>query len=129
MTGFDIFGKIDIGDFGLAGSFCGGEGMSTLALGGLVAPGFSSVDGTPEESDGFMLQGTYKLNKTKLGLNLSQSESDKLFNVENTRITFGAYHSLTANLTLLAEISALESETTAGTDEVNSFNVGAFMSF
>jgi predicted porin len=129
MTGFDIFGKIDIGNFGLAGSFFSGEGMSTLALGGLVAPGFSSVDGTPEESDGFMLQGTYKLNKTKFGLNLSQSESDKVFNVENTRVTVGAYHSLTANLTLLAEISALESETTAGSDEVNSFNIGAFMSF
>jgi predicted porin len=129
MTGFDIFGKIDIGDFGLAGSYFSGEGMDTLGLGGFASIGFDGTTGTPEESDSYMLQGTYKINKTKLGLNLSQSESDKLFKVENTRITFGAYHSLTANLTLLAEISALESETSAGSDEANSLNIGAFMSF
>ncbi|MCG7937589.1 MAG: porin [Candidatus Thiodiazotropha lotti] len=129
ITGFDLFGKIAVGDIGVAGSFFSGEGMSTLALGGLVLPGFDATDGTPEESQGYMLQGTYTLNKTKLGLNYSFSESDELVEVENTRITVGAYHSLTANLTLLAEFSSLESELTAGSDESNSFNVGAFMSF
>ncbi|MES9852209.1 MAG: porin [Candidatus Thiodiazotropha sp. L084R] len=129
ITAFDLFGKVDVGDIGVAASFFSGEGMSTLALGGLVLPGFSATDGTPEESQGYMLQGTYKLNKTKLGLNYSFSESDELVEVENTRITVGAYHSLTANLTLLAEFSSLESELSAGSDESNSFNVGAFMSF
>jgi predicted porin len=129
ITAFDLFGKVDVGDIGVAASFFSGEGMSTLALGGLVLPGFSAADGTPEESQGYMLQGTYKLNKTKLGLNYSFSESDELVEVENTRITVGAYHSLTSNLTLLAEFSSLESELSAGSDESNSFNVGAFMSF
>ncbi|MEW8498814.1 MAG: hypothetical protein AB2699_09910, partial [Candidatus Thiodiazotropha taylori] len=129
ITGFDVFGKVDVGDIGVAASFFSGEGMSTLALGGLVLPGFDATDGTPEESQGYMLQGTYKLNKTKLGLNYSFSESDELVEVENTRITVGAYHSLTANLPLLAEFSSLESELSGGSDESNSFNVGAFMSF
>ncbi len=129
ISGFDLFGKVDIGDIGLAGSYFDGEGMSTLALGGLVLPGFDATTGKPEESSGYMLQGTYKINKTKLGLNYSFSESTELVDVENTRITVGAYHSLTPSLTLLAEFSSLESELTAGTDESTSFNIGAFMSF
>ncbi|MGF1644324.1 MAG: porin [Thiotrichales bacterium] len=129
IQGFDLFGKLDFGNIGLAASVFKGDGMSTLALGGLVLPGFDPVTGTPEESQGYMLQGTYQLNKTKLGLNYSASESDKLVDVENTRLTFGVYHSLTKNLTLLGEISAMESELVAGSDKVNTFNVGAFISF
>ncbi len=129
ISGFDLFGKLDIGDIGLAASYFSGEGMSTLALGGLVLPGFDAATGTPEESDGYMLQGTYKINKTKLGLNYSASQSDKLVDVENTRVTLGAYHSLTQNLTLLAEYTTMESELTAGKDKANSINIGAFMSF
>jgi predicted porin len=129
ISGFDVFGKLTIDNIGLAASYFDGEGMSTLALGGLVLPGFDGATGTPEESSGYMLQGTYQLNKTKLGLNYSYSESTELVDVENTRITLGAYHSLTPNLTLLAEFSSLESELAAGKDESSSFNIGAFMSF
>ena len=129
ISGFDLFGKVDIGDIGLAASYFDGEGMSTLALGGLVLPGFDAATGTPEESSGYMLQGTYKINATKLGLNYSASQSDKLVEVDNTRITLGVYHSLTKSLTLLAEYSALESELDAGKDQSNSFNIGAFIAF
>jgi predicted porin len=135
MTGFDLFGKISIDQFGLAGSYFSGKGMSTLALGGLVLPGFDSdptngiKDGTPEESSGYMLQGTYQMNKTKFGLNYSHSKSDKLVDVKNTRVTLGAYHSLTSSLTLLAEISSLESELSAGKDQSKVFNIGAYLAF
>ncbi len=129
ISGFDVFGKMSIGDIGLAASYFDGEGMSTLALGGLVLPGFDAATGTPEESSGYMLQGTYQLNKTKLGLNYSASQSDKLVDVDNTKVTLGAYHSLTPNLTLLAEYTTLESELSAGKDKSNMLNFGAFMSF
>jgi len=129
ISGFDLFGKMAIGDIGLAASYFSGEGMSTLALGGLVMPGFDAVTGKPEESKGYMLQGTYQMNKTKLGLNYSFSESTELTDVENTKVTLGVYHSLTPNLTLLAEYSALESELSAGKDESDIINFGAFISF
>ncbi len=129
ISGFDLFGKMDVGNVGLAAYYFSGEGMSTLALGGLVLPGFDATTGTPEESKGYMLQGTYQMNKTKLGLNYSFSESTELVDVENTKVTLGAYHSLTPNLTLLAEFSSLESELTAGSDESDVFNIGAFISF
>lgn len=132
ISGFDLFGKMSIGDIGLLAYYFDGEGMSTLALGGLVLPGFDAATGDPEEVSGYMLQGSYQLGKTKLGLNYSASESTELVDVENTRVTLGAYHALTKNLTLLAEISALESEiqgSAGGKDESNVFNIGAFMSF
>lgn len=129
ISAFDLFGKLDIGDIGLAASYFSGKGMDTTAIGGLVHNGFDATTGTPEESQGYMLQGTYKLNKTKLGVNYSASKSDKLIDVDNTRLTLGAYHSLTSNLTLLAEYTALESELDAGKDQSDSFNIGAFLSF
>jgi predicted porin len=129
IRGFDLFGTMKISDFGLTASYFTGKGMSTLALGGLVLPGFDPATGTPEESNGYMLQGTYQMNKTKFGLNYSHSKSDKLVDVKNTRVTLGAYHSLTKNLTLLAEISSLESELPAGKDQSKVFNIGAFIGF
>jgi predicted porin len=129
ISGFDVFGKLAIGDIGLAASYFSGDGMSTLALGGLVLPGFDATTGTPEQSSGYMLQGTYQLGKTKLGLNYSASESTELVDVENTRVTLGAYHALTKNLTLLAEVTSMESKLAAGKDESNVFNIGAFISF
>jgi predicted porin len=129
ISGFDIFGKLDLGDIDLAGSYFSGEGMDTATLGGIVTGGFDAATGKPEESQGYMLQSTYQMNNTKLGANYSFTESEELLEVENTRLTLGVYHSLAPNLTLLAEYSALESETDVGSDEANSFNIGAFMSF
>ena len=129
IRGYDLFGQLNLSGFDLVASYFNGKGMSTLALGGLVLPGFDAATGTPEESSGYMLQGTYQLNKTKLGLNYSHSKSDKLVDVKNRRVTLGAYHSLTKNLTLLAEFSSLESELPAGKDQSDVFNIGAYISF
>jgi predicted porin len=129
MRGWDVFGKLGIGDFGLAGYVYDGEGMSTLALGGLVFPGFDATTGDAEESSGYYLQGTYKIGNTKLGLHWSESEQEKLTEVENTRITLGVYHNLTSALTLMAEYSDMESETSIGSDETNAFNLGAILFF
>lgn len=129
MRGWDIFGKLGLGDFGLAAYIYDGEGMSTLALGGLVFPGFDATTGDAEESSGYYLQGTYKMGNTKLGLHWSESEQEKLTEVENTRITLGVYHNLTPALTLMAEYSDMESETSVGSDDTNALNVGAIMFF
>ncbi|MCM8855745.1 MAG: porin [Candidatus Thiodiazotropha sp.] len=129
IKGFDLFGKVSFGDLGLIGYYYDGEGMSTLALGGLVLPGFDAATGDAEETSGYYLQGSYDIGNTKLGIHWSESEQEKITLVENTRITLGVYHHLTPALTLMAEYSDMESETPVGTDETNNINVGAILFF
>ena len=44
-------------------------------------------------------------------------------------LVFGAYQSLTQNLSLIGEVNKAESETDAGTDEIMSVNLGAYLAF
>jgi predicted porin len=129
IEGWDIFAKVNLNNFDLAGYYFQGDGMSTLALGGLVFPGFDPATGQAEESNGYYLQGSYKFGKTKLGINWGESEQKKISPVENTRVTLGVYHNLTASLTLLAEYSDMESKTSVGSDETSAFNLGAILFF
>ena len=129
IQGYDIFAKASFGNFGFAGSYFDGEGMTTLALGGLIFPGFSAA-GVAEESNGWYLQGTYTWNNTKFGLHYAESEQDKLTMLENERTTLGVYHNLTPALTLLGEYNMQESTLVgSGTDETSSFNIGAILFF
>lgn len=129
ITGIDLFGKVDIGKVGLAGYVYEAEGMTSLAIGGLVLPGFGAT-GTPEETSGYMAQATYKATpKLKLGVNFGHSEQDVVTKVENDKVTLGAYYNLTKSMTLMAEYSNNESELAAGTDESSNINVGAFVGF
>ena len=129
ITGFDVFFKIDIGDLGLAAYFYNAEGMTSLAIGGLLLPGFGAT-GTPEETSGNMLQATYKTSpQLKLGINLSSSEQDKVTLVENQRLTVGAYYNLTKSLILMGELSQNESDFGTGKDENSTVNFGAFLGF
>lgn len=129
IEGWEVFGKIGYGGFGLAGYYYEGDGMSTLALGGLIFPGFSAT-AEAEESEGYYLQGTYTWNNTKFGVHWAESEQKKLTKLENERLTLGVYHNLTPALTLLAEYNMQESELSgSGTDETSSFNIGAILFF
>lgn len=130
IQGFDVFAKLSIADFSLLGYYYNAEGMSSLAIGGLIFPGFGAT-GTPEEVDGYMVQATYTIGgKVRLGVNWAQNEQDQVTLVENKKMTFGVYYNLTPALTLLAEYSDQESELkNAGTDETQNFNLGAILFF
>jgi hypothetical protein len=113
--------------------------MSSLAIGGLVFPGFgtdavSGAAGTAEEVDGYMAQITWTVIPTlRLGLNYSHNEMDKVTLMENEKWTGGVYYNLTPSLTLLAEYSSMQSELKApygtGTDEAQNINLGAILFF
>jgi hypothetical protein len=130
IQGFDVFAQLSIADFSLLGYYYDAEGMSSLAIGGLVLPGFGET-GTPEEVSGYMVQATYAIGgKVRLGVNWAQNEQDQVTLVENKKMTFGVYYNLTPALTLLAEYSDQESELKdAGTDETQNFNLGAILFF
>jgi len=131
ITGFDVYFKINLDDISLVAYYFDAEGMTSLAIGGLLLPGFDAGTGAPEETSGSMLQATYQASpKLKLGINLSQSEQEEVTLVENERLTLGAYYNVTSSLIVLGEFNSVESDLNGvGTDEVTSINVGAFFGF
>lgn len=130
MQGVDIFAQVNVQDATVAAAYYQGQGMDTLGLGGIIFPGFDSVTGEEEEVEGYMLQATYKIFDTKLGLNYSHSEQTKLNKVENDKFTVGVYHNLTESLILVGEFSKQESELIGvGKDKSNSFALGAMVFF
>jgi predicted porin len=133
---FDIGGKYKIAGFEVLGWYYKGSGVGTTAL------FFDASDGLGHErdSDGFLAQVTYTINKTKLGLNYGESNLDtasgdvgpaaQLLVAKNSKYTFGVYHKLTENLTLLGEFTDTKAENQAGGEnKAKSFNVGAFLAF
>jgi hypothetical protein len=134
IQGWDVFAKISIADLSLVGYYFDAEGMSSLAIGGLIFPGFSNVDGagrcSAEGVSGYMAQATYTIQKVRLGINYAHSEQDKVTKVENKKVTLGVYYNLTSALTLLAEYSNQESELKAvGTDKSQNYTVGGILFF
>lgn len=130
IQGIDVFAKADIGKIGLVGYAFKAEGMTSLAIGGLVMPGFGAT-GTPEETKGRMLQATYKATpKLKLGVNYGANEQTKVTKVDNEKVTVGAYYNLTKSLTILGEFSNNESDLKGvGVDKSSNFNIGLFLGF
>ena len=129
IQGFDLFAMVSMGELSVAGYFGDAEGMTTLAIGGLLFPGFDASGA--EETSWTMLQATYKvMPQLKLGINVSSSEQTKITEVDNTKTTVGAYYNLTQSLTLVGEYSTQESElANAGTDESSNINLGAILFF
>lgn len=135
-TGFDIFAKLDVQDLELIGYYYHADGLGTTALFNLGDFGA----GQTRTSDGFLVQGTYKIGQLKLGLNYGESKldtanaADALANpslvANNKKLTAGLYYSLTKNLTLLAEFSNVKSDAqVGGSNSANTVNVGAYLGF
>ncbi len=131
--GFDVGGKLTFGNFEILGWYYQGEGVGTTALFLLGDDGA----GNERDSDGFLAQITYKFGDTKIGLNYGESNLDLAPSevisdlVEsNSKYTLGVYHSLTENLTLLAEFTDVNAQAHSGIENDSSnFNIGAYLSF
>ncbi|MEZ5583088.1 MAG: porin [Candidatus Competibacteraceae bacterium] len=94
VFGWDVFGKVKFEDFDFL-AYYGAKGMTTLAIGGLIFPGFDGITGDEEKSKGYMVQGTYTLGNTRLGINWSESKQTEVTRVDNEKLTLGVYHNLT----------------------------------
>ncbi|NGY03236.1 porin [Solimonas terrae] len=134
--GADVTGKAKLGPVDLLASYYRGSGIGTTGLFVLGDDGL----GNKRDSDGYLVQGTWTLGATKLGVNYGVSkldfanDGDRLATPnlldKNSKITAGVYHALTKNLTVLAEFSDVKTEGHDGSDNrSNNFNVGAYLAF
>lgn len=135
-TGVDLGAKLGAGPFEGMVYYYTGEGMGTTGLFILSDDGA----GNARDSDGYLIQGTFKAGDTKFGLNYGVSSLDHAGSADaaavpnllkdNSKITAGVYHSLTPNVTLLGEYSDITTEAHDGGENTSStINVGAFVSF
>ena len=96
--------------------------------------------GNARKSDGYLIQGTYKIDAVKFGVNYGVSKLDfanaadaaAVPNLlqENSKVTGGVYYSLTKNLTLLGEVSAVKTQAHNGNENKSTdVNFGAFLGF
>ena len=131
--GFDVGGKVTFGGFEFLAWYYQGEGIGTTALFLLG----DDLAGNERDSDGFLAQISYKFGDTKLGVNYGESNLDLASGEAvsdlvktNKKYTLGVYHSLTENLTLLAEFTDVTAEAHSGLENDSSnFNIGAYLSF
>jgi hypothetical protein len=134
-NGFELGGKINVSNFEfLAYGFQGkGLGLSTVG-----APFFGGSDGSGNKTDsnGYMLQGTYKMGATKFGLNFGENK-DKDGAVgagvtkKNQGMTLGVYHTLNKFITLVGEYNHEKQTTSADTSNTknNSISLGGILFF
>ena len=135
-NGGDIFAKFAVAGFEFDGSYYYGKGMGTTALFVLSSDGL----GDARKSDGYLLQATYKIDAVKFGVKYGVSKLDFANAAdaaatpdllqENSKVTGGVYYSLTKNLTLLAEVSAVKTQAHNGNENKSTdANIGAFLGF
>ncbi len=135
-SGVDVFAKVNVQDLEAFAYYYHADGLGTTAL--FLGGAFGL--GQTRTSDGFLVQATYKMGSIKLGANYGESKldfanaADRAANPtllsKNKKGTVGLYYSLTKNLTLLAEVSRVTSNSHAGGgNDATTVNAGAFLGF
>ncbi len=116
ITGYEAGAALNFGALGLVGNYFSGEGLGT----GVIGLGGVDALGQERDSQGYLLQATYKVGNTKFGINYGVSTLDATSNDtvgsfgtpaanaagildENQQMVVGVYHSLTPSLTLAGE--------------------------
>jgi hypothetical protein len=147
ILGVDGCVKAGVAGFNFLGYYYYAQGMTSLAIGGLVFPGFqyatttdqfghavldkANSTGKAEETDGYMLQGMYTMGKVRFGVNWAQSWQTQLTKVRNDKLTLGVYYNLTPALQLVAEYSHMQSKLKADNskDTAQAADIGAILFF
>ncbi|MDD3355057.1 porin [Zoogloea sp.] len=128
-TGYELGAKAGINNFeAVAYAFAGkGLGMSTV---GAQFYGGSDGLGNKTDSKGYFLQGTYKFDKTKVGINFGQNkDNDGVLGQGNERknkaYTLGVYHSLNKFITLVGELNQEKITSTVDDSETKNRTISA----
>jgi hypothetical protein len=132
----DFGGKYDILGFEVLGWYYVGKGVGTTGL-------FVNSDdglGNPRDSNGYLIQVTYKYMETKFGINYGQSVLKAASGDvgvgranlvgKNDKWTLGVYQDLTTNLLLFVEFTRIASLNNLSQENSSTnFDIGAFLKF
>lgn len=132
-NGQELGVKVGSGNFEAVGYVFRGDGLGLSTVGAQFFGGANAA-GVRVKSDGHFLQGTYKINATKLGLNYGQNrdkDGGMAGDIKNKAFTFGVYHALNKYITLVGEVNHEKiTDDNAGTDtKNNSLSLGGIIFF
>ncbi len=134
---WDIGGKVSVAGFEAVAYYYDGDALGTTGIGSNA----HFTGGKGRDSDGWYLQGTYKLPTigTKIGVAYGESKLDTASGEasagnnlvkENQNWTIGVYHPLTKSLNLVAEYNDNESKAHSGLkNESKGVSLGAILFF
>ncbi|HNE15733.1 MAG TPA: porin [Rhodocyclaceae bacterium] len=135
-TGYEAGAKAGYNNFeAVAYGFTGkGLGLSTI---GAQFLGGSDGNGNKTDSKGYFLQGTYKMDKTKFGINYGQNKdtgggTQSVYGAPETKnkaYTLGVYHGLNKFVTLVGEFNNEKITNTATETKNNTISAGAILFF
>ncbi|WP_370264516.1 porin [Limnobacter sp.] len=136
ISGYEVGAALTFGNLGLTGNYFTGEGLGTT----LIGFGGADSQGLERDSDGYLVQATYKVGNTKFGINYGASTLDATRNDnaimldETSQMVLGVYHNLTPSLTIAGEYITREEQyrfAPAGTPkgEESTIAVGAILFF
>jgi len=131
-NGWDVGGKVAYAGAELVASYYSGDGIGRT---GFLMGGYDYDAAKKLGSDGYYVQGTYKLPSigTKLGLSYGESNLDLASGHEDQQSSWvvGAYHPLTKSVNLVAEYTYSMYEVKGVSAETNAKTVslGAIMFF
>jgi len=112
-TGFELGGKVKLGNFETVAYVFNGKGLGLSTVGAQFFGGSNNA-GSKTDSRGYFLQGTYQWGKTKFGLNFGENRDKDGFalsgagssnEIRNRAYTLGVYHALNKMVTLVGEIN------------------------
>lgn len=129
--------RVSFANVNLTASGYTSEGAGWLAgPGGDTSLGLPVVDGTGNgvDSDGYLLQGSYTIDKTRLVASYGKSQIDYgtafLGNTDDQTITGAVFYSVNSNFILVGEYNKNTIEAGSGAkDETDTIAVGAILTF
>jgi len=136
-AGYEAGIKGDMGNFGAVAYAFTGKGLGLSTIGAQFFGGGNATTGEKTDSKGYFLQGTYKYNKTKFGVNYGQN-TDKNGATQavfggpenkNKSYTFGVYHSLNRFVTLVGEFNNEKINSAITETKNNTISAGAILFF
>lgn len=133
-NGYELGGKVGVGAAELLAYAFGAKGLGLSTVGAQFFGGADSA-GNKTKSDGYLLQATYKIGDTKLGVNYGQNRDKGGLlgsgnEQRNKSYTLGVYHSLNKYITLTGEFNNEKKPGVVFLNEkVNTISLGAIAFF
>ena len=134
-NGFELGGKVRFDAFEVLAYGFNGKGLGLSTVGAQFLGG-ADADGNKTKSNGYFVQGTYKLGDTKFGLNYGQNKdkdgaAGAGVSLKNQSYTLGVYHSLNKFITLVGEFNNEKQTNSANSNETktNTISLGGILFF
>lgn len=132
-TGFSYGAKVKVGGLALHASGFTGQGLGLLlgpgADSGLGLTGLISEAGEEVDSDGYLVQGSYSVGKSRFVLSYGETEVDTTTEWQGETAQAAWFYALNSSLTLVGEFNTNEISIGSASEETDTLALGVIVNF